>query len=154
MWQLLIFSTWMMKHQCNVVRVDNVALYSLWAFSWRFKQEWLGVEKGQSQGSRARNMGFQGKDGTIARSWWWKMGASVVRSLIFYMFQSLWRLNRLLLHDAGWCWIWLWALGKNHANACNALLHHLPFSLHQSGQRCLFITFGSYMEWSRVEYLE
>ena len=82
-WQLFIFLTWMMKHQCNVVRVDNVALCSLWAFSWRFKQEWLGVEKGQSQGSRARNMGFQGKDGTIARSWWWKIGASVVGRLNF-----------------------------------------------------------------------
>ena len=41
---------------------------------------------------------------------------------------------------------------KKQANACNALLHHLAFSLHQSGQRCLFITFESYMEGSRVEW--
>ena len=106
-WQLFIFLTWMMKHQCNVVRVDNVALCSLWAFSWRFKQEWLGVEKGQSQGSRARNMGFQGKDGTIARSWWWKMGASLVRSLnflcvpIFVGFRSPSPARRRVMRDAG-----------------------------------------------------
>ena len=134
------------SRQCSIVFIVSVLVTLQAGMAWR--------GKGQSQGSRARNMGFQGKDGTIAWSRWCKMGASVVRSLIFYMFQSLWRLNRLLLHDAGWCWIWLWALGKNHANACNALLHHLPFSLHQSGQRCLFITFGSYMERSRVEYLE
>ena len=140
----------MMKHQCNVVRVDNVALCSLWAFSWRFKQEWLGVEKGQSQGSRARNMGFQGKDGTIARSWWWKMGASVVRSLnflsvpIFVAFKSPFPARRRVMLDL------IVGARKNHANACNALLHHLPFSLHQSGQRCLFITFGSNLEWSRA----
>ena len=29
---------------------------------------------------------------------------------------------------------------KKQANACNALLHQLAFSLHQSGQQCLFIT--------------
>ena len=63
--------------------------------------------------------------------------------LIFYLFQffvgfrSPSSARRRVMRDAGsdcGC------KEKKQANACNALLHQLAFSLHQSGQRCLFIT--------------
>ena len=49
------------SRQCSIVFIVSLLV--------TLQAGMVGVEKGQSQGSRARNMGFQGKDGTIARSW-------------------------------------------------------------------------------------